>query len=105
MAPPYSTDLRWHIVWAILTLHISPDEASKLFNVTSRTVTRYVNLIQQTGDVVPTQQHCGPYPLMGSYEQIVLLRLILEYPGIYPCKIKVKLFDMFGVDVRANNIM
>ena len=28
MAPPYSTDLRlcWRIIWAVLTLHIFPDE-------------------------------------------------------------------------------
>ena len=104
MAPPYSMDLRWCIVWAILTLHISPAEASKLFNVSSHTVTRYVNLFQPTGDLVPAKRHYGPYPLMGSCEEIVLLKLILEYPEIYLCKIQVKLFDMFGVDVSARTL-
>ena len=104
MAPPYSTDLHWRIVWAILTLNISPDEASKLFNVSSHTDTRYVNLFQETGYVVPAQCRYGPYPLMGSYEQIVLLRLIMEYPGIYVSEIQVKLFEMFGVDVSAPTI-
>ena len=94
MAPPYSTDLHWRIVWAVLALNMSLDDASKLFNVSSRTVTRYVNLFQHTGDVVPVQRHYGPYPypLVGSYEQIVLLRMILEHPGIYLSEIQVKLF-------------
>lgn len=104
MAPPYSTDLRWRIVWAVLALHMSPDDAGKLFNVSSRTVTRYVDLFQHTGDVVPAQRRYGPYPLMGSYEQIVLLRMILEHPGIYLSEIQVKLFEMFGVDVSAPTI-
>ena len=104
MAPPYSTDLRWRIVWAVLALNMSPDDASKLFNVSPRTVTRYVNLFQHTGDVVPVQRRYGPYPLMGSYEQIVLLRMILEHPGIYLSEIQVKLFERFGVDVSAPTI-
>ena len=68
---------------------MSPDDASKLFNVSSH---RYVD---QTGDVVPAQRRYGPYPLMGTYEQ---MRMILEYPGIYLSEIQVKLFEMFGVD-------
>ena len=61
MAPPYSTDLRWGIVWAVLTLHISPEQAGRLFNVSSRTVSRYVDLFHQTGDVIPRQREYGPH--------------------------------------------
>ena len=104
MAPPYSTDLRWRIVWAVLTLHISPEEAGRLFNVSSHTVARYVDLFQQTGDVVPRQRNYGLHPLLGSYEQLILLRLILEHPGIYLSEIQSKLFDIFRVEVSAPTI-
>ena len=95
MAPPYSTDLRWRIVWAVLTLQVSPEQAGRLFNVSSRTVARYVDLFQQTGDVIPRQRRYGPHPLLGSYEQLILLRLILEHPGIYLSEIQTKLFDIY----------
>ena len=104
MAPPYSTDLRWRIVWAALTFNSSPDVA-RLFNVSARIVTRYLNLFLQTGDVIPRCPHYGPYPLMGDYEQLILLRLILERPGIYLSEIQRKFFDMFGVEISVSTIL
>jgi len=52
MAPPYSTDLRWRIVWLVLTLQVSSDVVSRLLNVSARTVTRYIDLFQRTGQVM-----------------------------------------------------
>ena len=54
--------------------------------------------------MVPRQRRYGPHPLLDSYEQIVLLRLILEHPSIYLSEIQIKLFDMFGVEVSAPTI-
>ena len=62
MTPPYSTDLRWRIVWAALTLRTSPEFVGRLFNVSSRTVAKYVDLFQQR---VPRPRHHGPYPIVG----------------------------------------
>ena len=83
MALPYSTDLRCQIVWLVLTLNVSPDVVARLMNVSARTVTRYVDLFQQTGDVVPRVRRNGPYRLLGAYEQLILLQIIHEHPGIY----------------------
>ena len=104
MAPPYSTDLRWRIVWLVLTLQVSSDVVSRLLNVSARTVTRYVDLFQRTGDVVPRTRRYGPKRLLGDYEQLILLRVILENPGLYLEEIQSKLFDIFGVEVSAPTI-
>ena len=104
MSPPYSTDLRWRIVWQILALHASPDVVSRRFNVSTRTVTRYLTLFQQTGDIVPKTGCHGPKRLLGDYEQLVLLRIILEHPGIYLEEIQSKLFETFGVEVSTPTI-
>ena len=61
-----------------------------------------MNLFHYTGDVVPRQRRSGPQPILGSYEQIVLLRLILEYPDIYLSEIQSKLFNTFGAEVSAS---
>ena len=42
--------------------------------------------------------------LFGEYEQLTLLRLILENPGIYLHEIQQQLFHMFGVDVSVSTI-
>ena len=40
-------------------------------------------MFEQTGDVQPKTQEHGPSKLLGDYEQLVLLRIILENTGIY----------------------
>ena len=42
-----------------------------------------MDLFQTTGDVQPKARRNGPKQLLSDFEQIVLLRLILDNPGIY----------------------
>ena len=108
MAPPYSTDLRWRIMWFVITQQVSANVVSTLFNISARTVSidsiSYVNLFLQSGDVVPRTRSYGPNRLLGDYEQLILLRLIIENPGIYLEEIQSKLYEVFGVDVSAPKI-
>lgn len=46
----------------------------------------------------------GPRMLMGDFEQITLLRVILENPGIYLQEIQDELFHIFGVLVSVPTI-
>ena len=85
------------------------DEASKslhvvsiLFKVSARTVSRYVDLFLQSGDVVPRTRSYGPNRLLGDYEQLILLRIIIE--SIYLEEIQSKLCEVFGVDISAPTI-
>ena len=95
----YSLDLCWRIVWAFLCHRQSFADIATSFNVCERTVRRYVDLFQRTGDVRPCQRRHGPLPLLGEFEQIVLFRLILANPGIYLCEIQEEIMRMFGVYV------
>ena len=104
MAPPYSTDLRWRVVWLSLVQQLCPDAIAQLLSVSARTVRRYIDLFYQTGDVVPRPRRYGPPRLLGDHEQLVLLRLILENPGIYLQEIQDKLLAMFGVEVAVSTI-
>ena len=104
MPLPYSTDLRWRIVWLSLVNHASPTDIAKLLNVCSRTVVRYVELFNSTGDVVPRARCNGPRRLFGQCEQLVLLRLIIENPGIYLYEIQEEFYNKFGVEVSTPSI-
>ena len=47
------------------------------------TVMRFMTPFQQTGDIKPKSYRHGPPKLILDHEQLMLLRLILSYPGIY----------------------
>ena len=63
-----------------------------------------MKLFEQTGDVEPKTQRHGPQLLLGDFEQLTLLRLILENTGIYLYELQDKLCDMFGVTVSVSTI-
>jgi transposase len=83
MPVPYSVDLRWRVVWQVFILHSSYADTAKILNLSRRTVLRYAKLFQQTGEVQPMTRRHGPHQLLGDHEQLLLLRIILENPGIY----------------------
>ena len=53
--------------------------------LSERSVRRYIDLFQRTGDVKPCSQQHGPPKLLGEFEQVLLLRLsstTLEYTSM-----------------------
>ena len=95
----YSTDLRWRVVW----LHIAhslkvSDIMEQLYQ---RSVRRYIDLFQRTGDVKPRSQQHGPPKLLGEFEQVLLLRLIINNPGINLHEIQQEWIARFGVNVSV----
>ena len=101
---PYSDDLRWRIVWLSTEHQLSPADVSTLLCVSERTVRRYMSQFINTGEVAPIKQRHGPDKLLGDFEQLLLLRLILQNPGIYLHEIKDRLLSMFGVTVTTATI-
>ena len=63
-----------------------------------------VQLFQRTGNVKPRSYCRGPPKLLGDMEQLVLLRLILNYPAIYLGEIQANLVAKFGVTVDVSTI-
>ena len=104
MPPPYSTDLRWRIVWLSLAHRESPGEIARKLQVSSRTVLRYMKLFESTGDVLPRERRNGPYHLLGENEELILLRLILETPSLYLSEIQRKLYSRIGIEVSLPTI-
>jgi len=64
-----------------------------------------VALFYRSGDVRPRVcNKNGPERLLGEFEQLTLLRLILANPGIYLHEVKGELLNMFGVSVSEATI-
>ena len=105
MPRAYSIDLRLRI---ILVSSCNPgltnNDIASLFNVSERTVRRYVRKFQQCGDVASVQDKNGPSLLLGPFEQLTLLRIILDCPGIYLREIQERLFQVYGFSICLSTI-
>lgn len=104
MPKAFSTDLRWRIVWTYLTTHSTLSGLASTFCLSERTVRRYVDLFYRTGDVLPKESVHGPKKLLGDYEQVILLQMILTRPGIYLLELQAELLKRFGVPVSVPTI-
>ena len=78
MTNPYSLDLRWQVVWLDLAHGSTPAEIAQLLCISKD---RW--MFRTTWEVKPANQRCGSQSLMGEFEQILLLRYILEDPTTY----------------------
>ena len=104
MPSPYSVDLRWRIIWLTQIQHKPYIVVSELLTVSVRTISRYVELFNTTGDIQPRSRRYGPHRVFGEYEQLVLLRIVLENPGIYLQEIKEMCFEIWGVEICVSTI-
>ena len=91
-------------MWLHLSTNYDPARIAQLMSISERTVWRYISLFRRTGDVQPQKRRNGPRLLMGDFEQITLLRLILENPGIYLEELQDRLLSTFGVLVSVSTI-
>ena len=72
--------------------------------VSNKSVRRYIDRFSQTGEVKPTEYQHGPSRLLGNDQQLVLLRIILQNPGLYLHEIQSELFAVYGQTVSIATI-
>ena len=104
MPASYSTDFRWRIVWLNLAHGESPAVISLKMCISEKSVRRYLKLFYTTGDVKPKTHKHGPPALLGDFEQLTLLRLILDNTGIYLHELQHMFYEIFGVTVSLSTI-
>jgi len=72
----YSNDLRWRAVWLYLVRGMSYGEIADVLFICKRSVARYIERYQSTGDVQQVQQKHGPAQLLNDIEQTAVLQLM-----------------------------
>ena len=97
----YSTDLRWRVVWLHIAHSLKVSDIAEQLCRSERSVRRYIGLFQRSGDVKPCSQQHGPPKLLGEFEQVLLLRLIINNLGIYLHEIQQEWIARFGVNVSV----
>ena len=101
---PYSTDLRWRIVWLSLAYHATSSDIARKLQVSSRTVRRYLALFRSGGDILPKARLNGRHHLVSIGQELLILRMILETPGLYLSDIQAKLTGVLGFEVSIPTI-
>ena len=61
------------------------------FFVSSRSIRRYLDLFDETGDVSPAEYQHGPRWLLDSFEETRLIQALLDRPDIYLDEIQLEL--------------
>ena len=102
MPKAYYSDLQWRIVWSYRGQDI--DEVAEQFFLCTRTMRRFVDLLLNTGDVTNEHRKPGPLKKLSEAEQLILLQILFENPGIYLDEIKEKLQELSGLSVAHSTI-
>ena len=86
-----------------LVYSASTSKISRLLCLSERAVQRYLALFCHTGHVKPQECKNGPPKLLVEVEQVILLRLIIQNPGItiYLREIQVRFHLTYGMQVSA----
>ena len=80
------------------------EEVSKAMYVSHSTVERLVHLYRTTGDVSSIQQRHGPCRTLTEQEELTVLEIFLQNPGIYLKEVQEELFTATGKTVCCSTL-
>ena len=104
MPKHYSADLRWRAVWLVLLRKMTYEEVGDILFMSERSVRRYVDQYQSTGDVEPRKHKHGPEKILNEVEMMIVIELLSAKPSIYLDEIQEELYNMTGTYVHNSTI-
>ena len=104
MPKAYSEDLRWRAVWLHIVNGMSKSEIATVLFMCEKSVQRYLQLFQTTGNVTPTNQIRGPTKILCDFEVFTILQCLIHKPTLYLHEIQEHLFQVTGTSVHISTI-
>ena len=102
---PYSTDLRWRIVWQRLGMELSFREISKRLCIASSTACEIFKRFESTGSVQPTSQPCRPsMRKLSESDDRLIVALIMESPTLYLHEICKEIQQITGKSISESTV-
>ena len=102
MPKAFSSDIHWRVVWLHVFLKLSSAEVPDFLFISKKSVERYSNKFITTGDVEPKTHKCGPYKKLS--EEVILIDLVLNNPGIFLHELQYDLTLLTGTSVHSSTI-
>ena len=103
MPVPFSSDLRWRIVW-LYYKELSFKQIADLLYVHGSTARRIIERYEQSGDVSPRDGRRGPMRSLQVREECSIVDSLLNQPGIYLEELQHELFRKTGTMVSISTI-
>lgn len=104
MPKQYSEDFRWRIVFQHCLQGKPIRDVAKDNHIGHSTVERVVHLYKTTGEVKSIQTKHGPERKLSEQEELIVLQLFLDSPGIYLREVQQELQDRTGNWVDCSTI-
>ena len=76
------------------------EEVGDVLFMSERSVRRYVDQYQSTGDVEPRKHRHGPEKMLSEVEMVIVIELLSAKPSIYLDEIQEELYNMTGTYVH-----
>ena len=103
---PYDNDIRWRVVYQLMALEYSVQQVTTNLGISASTVRRIGQLFDSTGSV--DKQSCPDRGLalkvLTTYDEFIIMELVLQRPGIYLREICRELQQSTGTDVSEPTV-
>ena len=100
----YSNDLRWRIVWQRIGMELTYRRIAKNLSLSLGTVHNVYRHFKETGEVAPAKADYQDRGVLNSHQQLIVIGLLLENPGLYLGEVCGVVADVTGVHVSASTI-
>ena len=101
---PYSIDLRHRMIWQKVGMGLTFREVAKNLNVALGTVYNVFRRFEQTGGVDPKHPDRTSTRKLSSSEELIVIGLILDNPGLYLGETCQKIAEITGTQVSPSTI-
>ena len=101
----YSSDLRWRMVYQRCVLGLSYTEVAQQLNVDPTTVSRTVQLFEETGTVCSIQgYHENTWKKLSTVDEFAIMEAVLENPSMYLHELQHLVFQTTGTEISVSAI-
>ena len=101
----YSSDLKWRMVYQKYSLDLSNTEIARRLNVDRSTVSRTLQLFEETGSVCSIQgYHENTCKKLSAYDELAIFEAIVNQPSLYLHEIQYTVLSTTGNDLSIPTI-
>ena len=84
-------------MWSYIYRQHEIEEIADRYLVCCKTVRRMIDLFLNTGDVIPSANKRGPQRKLSEFDQLALIQVVFDKPGMYLEEIQQAMRDLVGV--------
>ena len=101
----YSSDLKWRVVYQKCSLGLSNTEVAKRLNIDPSTVSRTIQLFEETGTVCSIQgYHENTCKKLSIYDELIIIEAVVNQPSLYLHEVQYIILKTTGNDLSIPTI-